>query len=200
MTKFFEERKFNIPKLNGISDKTIQEHLKLYSGYVKNTNTVLTKIDEYSKDAESNAFALSEVQRRFAFEFDGMRNHEYYFAHLETGPLTLGVNDKFQIAVEEEWGNFDLWLNRFKSIALTRGIGWAILYYDPVTKRLLNTWVDDHQVGQLIGLSPILVFDMWEHAYFIDYTPAEKKKYIEAFFANLNWQNVEKNFENASQK
>lgn len=200
MTKLFEERKFNIPKLEGISEKTIEEHLKLYSGYVKNTNTVLTKIDAYSESAETHTYALGEVQRRLSFEFDGMRNHEYYFAHLESGLLTLGVNSKLKKAIEEEWGEFDKWLNRFKYIALTRGIGWAILYYDPQTKRFLNTWVDEHHLGQLVGLNPILVLDMWEHAYFTDYTPGEKKKYIEAFFANLNWQNVEENFSNAIQK
>jgi len=200
MTKLFEEKKFNIPKLNGLSEKAIEVHLGLYSGYVKNTNTILAKIDEYAENAEANAYALGEIQRRFAFEFDGMRNHEYYFAHLENGMSTRSVYSNLSKAMEEEWEDFDKWLNRFKSIALMRGIGWAILYYDSQTKRLLNTWVDEHHLGQLVGLSPILVLDMWEHAYFIDYTPAEKKKYIEAFFANLNWQNVEHNFANATQK
>lgn len=194
--KLFEERKFNIPALKGISAKTIEEHLKLYSGYVKNTNTILTKIDEYVVDSEANAYALGELQRRFGFEFDGMRNHEYYFAHFEGGSETLDEKSVLKKMVEEEWGSFELWLNRFKSIALTRGIGWAILYYDRETKRLLNAWVDEHHLGQLVGLSPILVLDMWEHAYFIDYTPAEKKKYIESFFANLNWANVETNLVN----
>lgn len=183
--KTFEERKFNIPKLKGISEKTIEEHLKLYSGYVKNVNE-LTGLDEYN--------------RRFNFEFDGMRNHEYYFAHFENGPTTLVAGGSLQKAIEEEWGDFEKWLNRFKSIALTRGVGWAILYYDHYTKRLLNAWVDEHHLGQLIGLSPVLVLDMWEHAYFIDYTPGEKKKYVEAFFGNLNWQNVEQNFGSAGQK
>lgn len=200
MTKLFEEKKFNIPKLKGISEKALEEHLKLYLGYVKNTNTILAKIDEYTKDAESNAYALGELQRRFGFEFNGVRNHEYYFTHFEGGLSTRSVDSGLKRAIEEEWGNFDTWLNRFKSIALTRGIGWAILYYDNHSKRLLNTWVDEHHLGQLVGLSPILVLDMWEHAYFIDYTPAEKKKYIEAFFENLNWQNVEENFANAVQK
>ncbi|MDO8471115.1 MAG: Fe-Mn family superoxide dismutase [bacterium] len=173
---FFEERKFNIPKLNGISEKTIEEHLKLYSGYVKNINAMLEE---------------KEYNRRFSFEFDGMRNHEVYFAHFEGGPQTLPS--------ESALAKAGLDLERFQTIALTRGIGWAIVYYDPHTKRLLNAWVDEHHLGQLVGLSPILVLDMWEHAYFIDYTPTEKKKYIEAFFENLNWNNVEQNFVKAQQ-
>lgn len=200
MAKQFEEKKFNIPKLEGISEKAIENHLGLYAGYVKNTNTILAKIDEYAKDAEANAYALGEIQRRFAFEFDGMRNHEYYFAHFEGGSTALTASGPLEKAIIEEWGDFNLWLNRFKSIALTRGVGYAMLYYDPMTKRVLNAWVDEHHQGQLTGLSPLITLDMWEHAFFIDYTPVEKSKYIEAFFANLNWQNVEQNFLNGLQK
>ena len=197
MTKTFEEKKFNIPKLKGISEKTIEEHLKLYSGYVKNANTILTKIDEYVKDAETNAYALGEIQRRFGFEFNGMRNHEYYFSHLESGSSTPGVDSDLRKAIEEEWGDFNLWLNRFKAIALTRGIGWAILYYDTHTKRLLNAWVDEQHLGQLSTCIPVLALDMWEHSYVADYQPSGKKQYVEDFFENLNWQNVEENFSNA---
>ncbi|MDP3874938.1 MAG: Fe-Mn family superoxide dismutase [bacterium] len=199
MTRLFEERKFNIPVLKGISTKTIEEHLKLYSGYVKNTNMILTKIDEYVVDSENNAYALGELQRRFSFEFDGMRNHEYYFTHLDDSSTPFPKDGLLGKMIEEEWKDFDKWLNRFRSIALTRGVGWTILYYDSRTKRLLNAWIDEHHLGHLIGLSPILVLDMWEHAYFIDYTPGEKKKYIEAFFENLNWNNVEQNFVKARQ-
>ena len=196
--KTFEERKFNIPKLKGLSEKTIEEHLKLYAGYVKHANLLLEKIEEVAMDAEKNAYALGEVQRRFGFEFDGVRNHEYYFAHLENGPIEINQDGTLYKAIEEEWGDFTKWLNRFKAICLTRGPGWAILYYDPITKRLLNAWVDEHQLGVLTGLSPILVVDIWEHAFIMDYLPSGKKSYVEDFFINLNWKNVEENFEVAS--
>ena len=177
MIKQFEEKKFNIPKLNGISEKAIEVHLGLYAGYVKNVNELLQE---------------KGYNRRFPFEFNGMRNHEVYFAHFEGGstPLTTG-SSLIKTGFE---------LEKFKTMALTRGVGWAIVYYDPASKQLLEAWVDEHHLGQLVGLSPILVLDMWEHAYFIDYTPGEKKKYIEAFFGNLNWQNVEQNFAHATQK
>src|SRR3989344_6807405 len=138
----YTEKKFNLPELKGISKKNIEEHLKLYSGYVKNTNLILSKIAELSKDEADNAYILGELQRRFSFEFNGMRNHEYYFKSLETGAKPLPEKSKLKIAIEKEWGSFDLWLNRFKSIALTRGIGWAVLYYDNISGRLLNAWVD----------------------------------------------------------
>lgn len=192
--KAYEEKKFNIPRLNGISEKAIEEHLKLYAGYVKNTNLILQKIDEYAKDIETNVYVLGEIQRRFGFEFDGMRMHEYYFDSLSGSSTALTASGLLERAIAGEWSSFDTWLNRFKTLATTRGIGWAVLYYDHKEKRLLNAWIDEHHLGQLTGLQPIVVLDMWEHAYFIDYIPAEKKKYIEAFFANLNWRVCEENF------
>jgi superoxide dismutase, Fe-Mn family len=195
--KTFEERKFNIGELKGLSAKSIEEHLKLYSGYVKNANTILAKIEELALDSEANAYALGEIQRRFGFEFDGMRNHEYYFQHFDGGSQSLREESLLKKAIEEEWLSFDVWLARFKSIAVTRGVGWAILYYDPVAKRLLNAWIDEQHLGHLTGLSPILCLDMWEHSFVADYQPSGKKNYIEDFFLNLNWQTAEENFTKA---
>lgn len=207
MNKQFEEKKFDIPKLKGISEKTIEEHLKLYSGYVKNANMILAKIDEYSEDAspmvgagEEHAYALFEISRRFGFEFDGMRNHECYFSHFENGSTPLAAGSALKIAIEEEWGTFERWQKRFKTLAATRGVGWAFLYYDPVSRRLLNTWIDEQHLGHLTGLSPVIALDMWEHSYVADYQPSGKKQYIEDFFANLNWETAEKNFSAARQK
>jgi Fe-Mn family superoxide dismutase len=195
--KKFEEKKFTIPVLKGISTKTTEEHLKLYAGYVKNSNLILEKIEELSKDSEKNAYVLGELQRRFGFEFDGMRNHEFYFTHFEGGPQNLTKDSDLVKAIAEEWGSYESWLARFKAIALTRGIGWAILYYDSPTKRLMNAWVDEQHLGHLTGISPLLMLDMWEHSFVADYQPSGKKQYVEDFFANLNWQTVEKNFSSA---
>jgi Fe-Mn family superoxide dismutase len=184
----FEEKKFNLPKLKGLSEKTIEEHLKLYAGYVKHSNLVLEKIDELAGDAEENAYALGELQRRFGFEYDGMRNHEVYFESLSGGATELAKEGSLGKKIVEEWGSFDGWLARFKSIALTRGVGWAMLYYDRQDERLLNAFVEDHQLGQLVGCAPILALDMWEHAFVADYQPSGKKDYIEDFFQNINWK------------
>lgn len=194
--KKFEEKKFNIGELKGISTKNIEEHLKLYAGYVKNTNTILEKIPEYQSYEKEDAFAsyvVSEIQRRFSFEFNGMRNHEYYFQSLEGGTKPLLNDSKFKIAIEKQIP-FDIWLNNFKTLAMTRGIGWAVLYYDKQTEQFINTWVDEQHLGQLNGLKWILGIDMWEHAYIYDYPTSEKKKYIDAFFENLNWETIEENF------
>ena len=188
------ETKFTIPELKGISAKTTETHLKLYAGYVKHTNLILDQIAELSKDSEKNAFALGELQRRFGFEFDGMRNHEYFFKQFEGGSTSLTASGPLAKAIEAEWGSFDAWLTRFKAIGMTRGIGWAILYYDAQADKLVNTWVDEQHLGQLTGLKFILGLDMWEHSYLLDYAPADKKQYIDAFFDNLNWKVVEERF------
>lgn len=193
----FTLKTFQIDELKGISGKNIEEHLKLYKGYVNNSNLILNKIGEYEKDPVENVYILGELHRRFSFEFDGMRNHEYYFAHLSGGNKDINSNGEIYKAIEKEWGSFNNWITQYKSIAMTRGVGWAILYYDKQTNHLLNQWVDEHHLGQLTGLSPILCLDMWEHAYVYDYPTSEKKKYVEAFFANLNWEVVEENFKKA---
>lgn len=192
--KKFEEKKFNIATLKGISAKTIEDHLKLYAGYVKNTNLILEKIDELAQDSEKNAYALAEVQRRFGFEYDGMRNHEIYFETLSNGAKNISKDGELYKSIEYVWGSFDAWLARFKAIAMSRGIGWAILYLDKKEKFLMNAYVEDHQMGQLTGCTPILCLDMWEHAYIADYAPGGKKDYVGDFFANLNWEVVERNF------
>lgn len=190
----FTPHTFTIGDLDGISSKTIEEHIKLYQGYVKHANLILDHIDELSQDSEKYAYELGELQRRFGFEFDGMRNHEYYFHALEGGAQALSEESRLRAQIEKDFGSFDAWMTRFKAIAMTRGIGWAMLYYDSHTDTLLNAWVDEQHLGHLTGLTPIIALDMWEHSYLLDYIPSEKKNYIEAFLKNLNWNTIEKNF------
>ena len=192
----FIQKNFNIGELKGISTRNIEEHLKLYEGYVKNTNLIFDKLYELKNDPEKNTFILGELQRRFGFEFDGMRNHEYFFSSLSDGRKELNTNGDLYKKIEKEWGSFENFLAYFKFVATTRGIGWTILYFDKITNKLIISWIDEHHLGQLTGLSPILALDMWEHAFVYDYPTSEKKKYIEAFFENLNWEVVEENYKN----
>ena len=174
--KPYTPHEFSVPELKGISKKTIEEHIKLYQGYVKNANLVLEKIGEYTSDSEKNAYVLGELQRRFAFEFCGMRNHEYYFHSLEGGAKPLPESSTLKAAILSQAPSFEIWLAGFKAIALTRGIGWAIMGWDKNTQQLTHSWVDEQHLGQLTGLQPVLMLDMWEHSYLMDYTPSEKKK------------------------
>lgn len=197
----FETKQFSIPKLKGISEKNIEEHLKLYQGYVKHANLIQSMIEQYSQvDDESGKYSVMEITRRFSFEFGGMRNHEYYFASLEGGPKDLKEESELKKEIEKEFGSFEKWLTRFKTIAATRGVGWAMLYFDKKTGRLLNQWVDEHHLGQLATCEIVLALDMWEHAFVADYQPSGKKNYIEDFFENLNWQKIEENLEKTRQE
>lgn len=192
--KTFEEKKFNIGELKGLSVKSIEEHLKLYAGYVKHANLIGQKLSEMMVDSEKNAYALAEVNRRFGFEYNGMRNHEVYFESLSGGSSELKNESALKVAIESEWGSFETWLTVFKAMAMTRGVGWAMLYYDRKDKRLLNAWIDEQHLGQLQDCTLILGLDMWEHSFVFDYQPSGKKQYVEDYFANLNWSNIEKNF------
>ncbi len=188
----YTEQQFIIPALKGISEKTIEEHKKLYAGYVKHANLIIDHIKELSVDAEKNVYEINELQRRFSFEWGGMRNHEVYFALLEGGANTEAPT--LHAAIEKQWGSFDAWLARFSAIAMTRGIGWAMLYLDTKSGELVNGWVDEQHLGQLVGCVPVVALDMWEHSFVADYQPSGKKQYVTDFLAQMNWSVAEKTF------
>jgi Fe-Mn family superoxide dismutase len=188
----YEPKTFEIPELTGISPKTIEEHLKLYHGYVKHVNLIHEKIAELKQDSEKNAYALAEVQRRLGFEFGGMKNHEAYFAQFAGGAAAADPESELYKSCAYLWGSWEEFLAQFRAVAMTRGVGWAMLYLDRSAQRLVMTWVDEQHIGQFTDVSIVLALDMWEHSYMLDYPPSEKAKYIDAFFQNLNWDVVAK--------
>lgn len=192
--KRYSEKTFNIPALKGLSPKQMEEHLKLYAGYVKHVNLITEKIEELEKDSEKNAYIISELKRRFSFEFDGMRLHEYYFHSVEEGGKELDKDSSLYKTLSEQYNSFDNFISECVKISGTRGIGWTILYFDKEAGQFIMRWIDEHQIGHLAGLRIILVVDVWEHAFMVDYLPSEKKKYIESYLSNINWEIVEKNF------
>ena len=200
MEKFIE-KKFDIGELKGISTKNIEEHLKLYAGYVKNANAVIEKISSLSAEffgqGIDNSYLIGELFRRFSFEYNGMRNHEVYFSSLSGGPKSLPETSELAKKLIETCQSVEIFIKGFKNLALTRGVGWAVLWYDKKDKRLLASWVDEQHLGQLNGCEMILALDMWEHSYVTDYQPSGKKQYVEDFFENLNWEVIEENFKNA---
>ena len=185
----YETKTFEIGTLEGISERTIKEHLGLYSGYVKHVNLIHEKILELKQDSEKNAYALAEVQRRLGFEFGGMKNHEAYFAQFVGGAKELS-SGTLKTMIEAQFGSYEAFIAQCKATALTRGVGWVMLYNDADAQKLVMTWVDEQHIGQLTNVHIVLALDMWEHSYMLDYAPSEKKQYIEAFFKNLNWEVV----------
>jgi superoxide dismutase, Fe-Mn family len=191
----YSPKSFNLPALTGLSEKQIKVHLALYEGYVKHVNLIMSTIAAYGKtDDEGGKYAIAELRRRFAFEFDGMRMHEYYFEQFEGGSTALTASGSLAKAAEEKYGEDGL-VAHVKAVAGSRGIGWVVVYCDPRAKTLHTVFVGDHELGQLSGLPILLALDLWEHAYMVDYVPAEKKNYVDAFFDNLNWSVVEKRFD-----
>lgn len=193
----YTARQFNLSGLNGISDQTLEMHFKLYEGYVKETNKLTEKITEFIKDGNvdhEEMPAYSELTRRLGFEYNGMVLHEYYFDNLKSGG---GSGDpertlKFFKAAESSFGSYDIWKADFVGIGKMRGVGWAICYENPANGRLSNHWITLHEIGNVAGYDPILVMDVWEHAYLLDYKPPDRPKYIEAFFSNIDWNAVER--------
>ncbi|HEY2030992.1 MAG TPA: Fe-Mn family superoxide dismutase [Myxococcales bacterium] len=190
----FEPKHFpRLKGLSGISDALLQDHLKLYEGYVKNTNDLNAQREQFIKagTAKGTNPAYAEITRRLGFEYGGMVLHELYFGNLAPEPDPVNKNGAFAAAVAQEFGTFDAWLEDFKGTASLRGVGWAIAYQNPETKAVTNHWIELHNVGHPPGFKPIVVMDCWEHAFVPDYHPTERAKYIDAYFKNLDWRACE---------
>lgn len=189
----YETRKFNLPELTGLSAKQIEVHLGLYAGYVKHVNLLMATIAAYGQtNDEGGKYAIAEMRRRLGFEFDGMRMHEYYFEELEGGATAPSEHSALARVVAEKYGGWDAFIAHVKSVCGMRGIGWCVVYYDPRAKTAHTAFVEDHQLGQLAGLPVLLAIDLWEHAFMVDYVPAKKNEYVEAFLGNVNWGVIEK--------
>lgn len=192
----YKARQFNLSGLKGISDKTLEVHFKLYEGYVKETNNLTNRITEFIKDGnvdQEEMPAYSELTRRLGFEYNGMVLHEYYFDNLQSGGGTgdPAKGSEFLKAAASTFGSYDIWKADFVGIGKMRGVGWAVCNQNPANGRLSNHWITLHETGNVAGFNPILVMDVWEHAFLFDYKPADRPKYIEAFFSNINWTAVE---------
>jgi len=192
----YTAKTFSIPALDGISAKSVEEHLGLYQGYVKNFNAISAALPELAKDPQKNQHAISELIRRKSFEFDGMRLHEYYFEQFEGGAKELNMESALSAAFEKEYHQY--FKEYFTAIGSMRGPGWAMLYFDPVGKQFQAGFAGEQHQGHFASLPIILALDVWEHAFLLDYGAQGKGKYIEAFFKNLNWSVIEKRFDIAA--
>ncbi len=184
--KPYQARDFGRLKgMQGFSAQLLDQHFALYQGYVKNANLLAEKLGQI--DPASPAYA--ELKRRFGWEFNGMRLHELYFGNLG-GKGELKKDGGLMKRLAENFGSFDKWAADFKATGAIRGIGWVVLYEDPQTGRLFNSWINEHEVGHLAGCKPLLVMDVFEHAYITDYG-LKRADYIKAFFNNIDWTVVE---------
>lgn len=175
--------------MEGFSETLLKNHFTLYQGYVTNTNKVIDITEQMLREGKTAAPEFAELKRRLGWEFNGMRLHEYYFENLG-GKGAVDKAKKLIKKIEDNFTSFDLWMKDFKATGAMRGIGWAVLYEDVKNGKLINFWINEHDVAHPAGCNPILVMDVFEHAYMIDYG-LKRADYIEAFFKNINWEAAE---------
>jgi len=182
----YEQKDFsNLLGIQGLSDVLFTNHFSLYGGYVKNTNLILEKL----KSIEIGSVEFNELNRRFSWEFNGMRLHELYFENLSKEKDDLGKTSNLFKEIENSFGTYDKWLESFKAIGMMRGIGWVLLVKDRKTGLLINTWVGEHNIGNLCDQEILLVMDVWEHSYMSDYG-IKRADYIDVFLKNIDWRKV----------
>ena len=173
----------------GFSDALLKNHFTLYEGYVKNTNTVLEKLETLAKEGKRATPEYNELKRRFGWEWDGMRLHELYFGNMKNGGTAMDAKSTLATKITAAWGSVEEWTKGFKATGAMRGIGWTMLAYDKEGDRLFNIWVNEHDEGHLAGATPILVMDVFEHAFMLDYG-LKRADYIEAFWKSIDWESV----------
>src|SRR3989304_10080635 len=178
--------------LQGLSDTLLTNHFTLYEGYVTNINKLNDALVELEKNDKFGTPEFAEMNRRFGWEWNGMRLHELYFGNLTKENATLG-DGRLKSKIEKEWETLTMWEKDFRAMVAMRGVGWVVLYYDTLADRLFNVWVNEHDAGHLSGAEPLLVMDVFEHAYTLDYG-IKKADYVQSFFNAIDWSVVEARF------
>jgi superoxide dismutase, Fe-Mn family len=193
----YEAKKFDsILGVPGLSDQLLENHFTLYQGYVTNFNKLNDILVLMEKEEKFGTPEYAELNRRLGWEWNGMRLHEYYFENIKKESDQLDSNSELAKKINEEFGSYEMWEKDLKSMGAMRGIGWVVLYYDKPAGRLFNVWINEHDQGHLAGCVPILVMDVFEHAYTLDYG-IKKADYIEAFLGVINWKVAKERFENS---
>jgi len=180
----------NLLGIDGLSDQLLKNHSALYQGYVANFNKVNDILEVMEKEGKFATPEYAELNRRLGWEFNGMRLHEYYFENLSKEARGIDQNSGLHKKIVSEFGSYEMWEKDFRAMMAMRGIGWVILYHDAQADRLFNVWINEHDVGHLSGAKPILVMDVFEHAYMLDYG-IKRADYIEAIMKAIIWESVE---------
>ncbi len=199
MTKYEAKTFDHLMGTTGFSDQLLTNHFTLYKGYVANTNKLIECLDKLIKDGKTDTPEFAELNRRFGWEFNGMRLHELYFSNMAKGGSRLAQGTQMFNKLTENFGNYESWEKDFKAAGSMRGIGWVILYYDTIGDRLFNSWINEHDSGHLAGAIPLLVMDVFEHAFITDYG-LKRADYIDAFFKAIDWKAVSTRFDQFAAK
>jgi len=189
-TERFAARDFaSLLGMQGVSEQLLKNHFELYQGYVKNANAIVAELERLTREDKLDSPGAAEMRRRFGWEYDSIRLHEYYFENLTKDPKPLDPGSRLALRLKEDFGGFENWKKDFTAVGAMRGIGWAVTYHDPLRNRLINAWIEEHATGHFVACTPVVILDVFEHAYMLDYG-IKKAGYLEAFFRNLNWDAV----------
>ncbi|MEK7593858.1 MAG: Fe-Mn family superoxide dismutase [Patescibacteria group bacterium] len=186
----------------GFSDQLLKNHFTLYQGYVNNFNKLNDILVAMEKEGKFGTPEFAELNRRLGWEWNGMRLHELYFGNMakglpaathaaQAGGVKLSEDSELRKKIITEWGSYEMWEKDFRAMGAIRGIGWIVLYHDKTAGRLFNVWVNEHDVGHLAGATPLLVMDVFEHAFMLDYG-LNRAGYIDAFMNAINWEIIVK--------
>jgi superoxide dismutase, Fe-Mn family len=185
----YEVRPFDLSGVQGLSKKAIDLHLGLYKGYVDNLNKLLDQAPKGGSPLVQDGY-----NRRFAFEYNGVKLHELFFEELASKQRQPLADSDFAHALKTGFGDFNGWRSNIEALATTRGVGWVMTLRERGTSRLHNFWVDLHHVHMPADSQIVFVLDVWEHAFLIDFTPAQKADYVKTVLDNVDWAVVEKRY------
>lgn len=194
MVKYKAKNYEHLFGVNGFSKELLQNHFTLYQGYVNNTNTIHETLTNLIKEGKTGTREYQELRKIFGWEFNGMRLHELYFGNMTQKGVKCERTSPLFKKVCDDFGSWENWEKDFKAIGMTRGIGWIVLYYDPEANCFFNTWISEHDGGHLCCAYPVLVMDVFEHAFMLDYG-LKRADYIESFFNAINWSEVASRFD-----
>ena len=193
----FEPKNFdNLLGLPGFSDQMLKNHFTLYQGYVTNVNKMSGSLAAMSKADNVSTLEYAELKRRFGWEFNGMRLHELYFGNMKKDGFAISSASPLKQKIVKDFGSLEAWEKEFRATAAMRGIGWVVLCYDQESDTLINIWVNEHDVGHLASTASLLVMDVFEHAFMLDYG-TKRADYINAFFSAIDWDTVSSRFDSA---
>lgn len=196
----FETKNFeHLLDIKGFSKQLVDNHLALYQGYVANLNKMEEILFAFLKNGNMSSPEYTEIKRRIAWEFNGMRLHEYYFENIKNNAIALNKESILFKQITQNLGSYENWEKSFRAAGMMRGIGWIITYYDPLTNRIINSWITEHDTGHLCGATPLVVMDVFEHAYMLDYG-IKKADYIDMFFKIIDWDIINRRFNAARSK
>lgn len=185
-----EVKPLKYAELDGLSEKQLKDHHDvLYAGYVKKTNEIEEKLKSADLASANATFSdLRELKMEETFALNGVKLHEGYFDNMAEGGMR--PSGKIRELIERDFGSYENWEKEFKALGLAAR-GWVVLGYDLDEKKLKNILCDSHNQGGVWNMIALMIMDVYEHAYFIDYATG-RKSYIEAFFKNINWQYVDR--------